>query len=607
MNKKKIQIIGVILVVCLAIAGLNFIPDNEKAVKAKKQPIDRRVSNIEIFGKLYGYVRYFHPSDEAAELDWNRFGTYGVEKVKDAANEKELKAVLDELFFPIAPTLSLYTKDEKPPKKPKIKKTDKVIAWQHYGPPGHDTSLFQSKRIQAIRTGGSLSLNDGMLFANFPKENERYKGLLGKSIRFDLPLTLYVENNKTIGSTQKSRDRFEGLKKNLQEMDPSLSTDNENVRFAGVLSAWNMLAHFHPSSQFSKSKLNGQLAASLKDAADDKNRDNYLKTLYSLMEVTNDGIAAFSFLEFSKTYKRQPFAFDFVENKFVVTAVPSSTKLRPGDEIVTINGVDAKTYIDSIAENIPGSPQFKLWMAIDSVLDDENAKIVFSQGGHQEEGRFSENDFRYVDEFNRTDFFKLLEDGVYYINPSLNIQGLNEILFVKKEELRQAKAIIFDMRGNNLDYGIFSSIIELQGDKSGKWPIEKVMQVVHPYHKNATFEDLFQPERVIEESVFKGKAVFLSYGGTVGRPEYFLNYVKDRGLGTIVGQVSAGAFGYYQDYRITMNLRGLMAGTDTFSGDGMPNFSVGVQPDIPVTRTLEGVRNGVDEYVEKAIEVINNP
>ena len=32
---------------------------------------------LEAFARLYGCVRYFHPGDEAAALDWDRFAVLG--------------------------------------------------------------------------------------------------------------------------------------------------------------------------------------------------------------------------------------------------------------------------------------------------------------------------------------------------------------------------------------------------------------------------------------------------------------------------------------------------------------------------------------------------
>ena len=46
----------------------------------------QQVQNLRAFTKLYGYIKYFHPSDEASAIDWDRFAIYGAAQVKDAQN-----------------------------------------------------------------------------------------------------------------------------------------------------------------------------------------------------------------------------------------------------------------------------------------------------------------------------------------------------------------------------------------------------------------------------------------------------------------------------------------------------------------------------------------
>ena len=93
------------------------------------------ITNLRAFTKLYGYVRYFHPSDEAMRLPWDKFAVYGATKVKSAQNTKELKAVLEELFLPIAPTLQIYERGLKLPPRPVLQSNAswKSVAWQHKG------------------------------------------------------------------------------------------------------------------------------------------------------------------------------------------------------------------------------------------------------------------------------------------------------------------------------------------------------------------------------------------------------------------------------------------------------------------------------------------
>jgi hypothetical protein len=66
------------------------------------------IQNLRAFAKLYGYVRWFHPSDEAAALDWDAFAIFGAERVKEAETPEDLRRLLEELFEPVAPTVQIF-------------------------------------------------------------------------------------------------------------------------------------------------------------------------------------------------------------------------------------------------------------------------------------------------------------------------------------------------------------------------------------------------------------------------------------------------------------------------------------------------------------------
>jgi C-terminal processing protease CtpA/Prc len=129
-------------------------------------PRDEHVENLRAFAKLYGYVRYFHPSDAAANTEWDKFAIHGVRQVKDASSRAELRSALDSLFAPIAPTVQLYrTGSEPPPPADVLVPSDtaglSLVAWQHRGVGlgNHVLLPFRSTRLNRASTviGGSES------------------------------------------------------------------------------------------------------------------------------------------------------------------------------------------------------------------------------------------------------------------------------------------------------------------------------------------------------------------------------------------------------------------------------------------------------------------
>ncbi|MEK6755470.1 MAG: S41 family peptidase [Bacteroidota bacterium] len=117
----------------------------------------QELQHLVAFTKLYGYVRYFHPSDEAAKINWDEFAIYGVTQVLAAKTPGELKKRLVELFSPIAPTVIVFQSGERvafPPQGmvPKDTAGLKVVAWQHLGVGLNDQGIYSSARTNRLRT-----------------------------------------------------------------------------------------------------------------------------------------------------------------------------------------------------------------------------------------------------------------------------------------------------------------------------------------------------------------------------------------------------------------------------------------------------------------------
>jgi len=111
----------------------------------------QKIQNLRAFAKLYGYVKYFHPSDEASAIDWDKFAIYGAKRVKDAKDTEQLKTTLETLFLPIAPTIQIYTSGQKPEDPMKHVPDDttglKIVAWQHRGVWLNTASYYRSARL----------------------------------------------------------------------------------------------------------------------------------------------------------------------------------------------------------------------------------------------------------------------------------------------------------------------------------------------------------------------------------------------------------------------------------------------------------------------------
>lgn len=129
--------------------------DNEPA-----RPLSARgLENLAAFTRLFGYVRYFHPSDQVAAADWEKLALAGVQKAEGAASPEELARVLEDFFRPVAPTLRVYPTTAKRPALPVELSAPangtklEVLAWEHLGVTvSQQPSIYKSQRVGGQRT-----------------------------------------------------------------------------------------------------------------------------------------------------------------------------------------------------------------------------------------------------------------------------------------------------------------------------------------------------------------------------------------------------------------------------------------------------------------------
>lgn len=148
---------------------------------APQAEADPTVENLRAFAKLYGYLRWFHPSDETAATDWDRLAIYGARRVSHAATPSELREVLEELFFPIAPTLRFYPEGDSPARADLVPADTvglRVVAWQHRG-----VGLREGSRYRSIRLNRPDPMDppEAQVYAELDAE-----GLRGRRIRLSV-------------------------------------------------------------------------------------------------------------------------------------------------------------------------------------------------------------------------------------------------------------------------------------------------------------------------------------------------------------------------------------------------------------------------------------
>jgi hypothetical protein len=137
------------------------------AARAQQPLTKQQEKNLAAFARLFGYVRYFHPSDEAQTISWPMLATKGSRQMLTVKNDAELIQTLNDLFQPLGPTIRVFPTgqpvkfDPATLRPPAAARATRVVSWQHQG-----IYTDQVKAYRGVRLGRAGLVSDNTPFGS---------------------------------------------------------------------------------------------------------------------------------------------------------------------------------------------------------------------------------------------------------------------------------------------------------------------------------------------------------------------------------------------------------------------------------------------------------
>lgn len=575
-------------------------PSTKKPSEAGRAVEARGLENLTALARLVGCVRYFHPTDEAAKVDWDSFVVNAVKKVESAKDAAALATALREQFAPIAPTVEIFAGAAKGDGKIEAPKAERgelsVTMWKHNGLGGGagKVSIYSSSRQKAKYEAGKLP--EGYEDPTTPLTLD-----LGGGVGCRLAVSVFADEGGTLprGKIPAALDADE------------LTADDRAVRIAAVIEAWNVLQHFYPYFDVVKTDWPAALQDGLSGAAAAKDARGGMDVLRELVAKVKDGHGYVGHAS-DRALASLPLAWEWIEGKLVITAVGDecalvSKALKPGAVVAKVNGVDASAALAEQEKRISGATaQWKRWTACQwlartamnenvklEIVDEAGKNESVSLGGAARERPVAEE---------RPEKIAELKPGVWYVDVERLAAG---DMKANAEKLAKAKGVIFDMRGypgsdeawKTLSY-VTTSVVQ-----SPQW---NVPQVVLPDGRKTTFNKSSWPVGALTPH-FEGKIAFLTDGRAISAAETYMGIVEYYKLGAIVGGPTAGTNGNVNPMSLVGGYSMVWTGMKVLKQDGSQHHGVGILPTVPVSRTIAGVAAGRDEVLEKGVEVVTKP
>jgi C-terminal processing protease CtpA/Prc len=553
----------------------------------------RGEQNLVALARLLGYVRHFHPSDESATADWDRFAITAVDEVESARTPAELAATLERLFRPIAPTVRVADRplpqlDVASLLPPGARPACTTGWWHHGWGGGVPPSVYYDRRPR--NPIGAVSDSVAPIGAEVNRS-------LGGGVWCSVPLSLYADSTGTL-------PRGTLAARQWQRPEGWLPSGGDRAtRLADVILFWNIPQHFYPYFDVVGTDWLAQLIPTLRSAARDRDGASFETTLHRLVAKLHDGHG--SVTSPSSDFTPMPLAWSFVGDRLVVTRVDSTLagRIRPGDEVVTIAGRRVAEWADQArAIKSAATPQF-LRLRVSQALQVLPGTDSVGLGLRSPEGRaYRETVLRQGRDWlipPRPDSITMLRPGVMYVD----LHRITDADFLRAlPSLVDAKGVIFDLRG--YPWRISTRVLAHLTDTTLTCAQWHIPIVTRPDREDMTFD--FSNWPVLPQAPrIRARAAFLIDGSAISYAETYLGMVEHYRLAELVGESTAGTNGNIVTTRLPGKYDVVFTGMKVLKHDGSRHQGVGILPTVPVSPTIAGIAAGRDEQLEKAIEVVS--
>jgi C-terminal processing protease CtpA/Prc len=532
------------------------------------KPDKKKIRDLQLLGQVWGFLKYHHPAIAGGQLHWDYELFRFLPAYVEATSVKKRNQLLESWINKLGPVSACARCREMPDSVIKMKAD---LRWMN----GSDMSDGLTKQLEAIYK----NRNQGSHY--------------------------YVSSAAGVGNAEfTNEDAYERF-----------VYPDDGFRLLALYRYWNIIRYFFPYRYAIEHDWDAVLVKFIPTFAAAGNKLEYRKAVVELVGNVHDTHANLwgrdSVWANYKGKYLPPFQTKFVDGKLVVTNYYNSVLAREagilqGDVITAIDGVEPQQLVQDRLRYYPASnyPTQLRDLAKDMLRGNQRFVQVKIQRGRLQ---LSNTVKRFpIDSLNTQldkayvisdTCYKLLPNNIGYINlGSIKSSLLPEIF----EKLKSTKGIVIDIRNYPAEFVVFSLSNYLLPVAS---PFVKfsVANVNNPgmFTWGTTLNTGFS-----KTDYYRGKVVILVNEITQSQAEYTAMALRVSTNALVVGSTTAGADGNVSIFYLPGRLRTMISGIGVYYPNGRETQRVGIQPDVMVKPSVEGIRAGRDEALERAIQYI---
>lgn len=524
----------------------------------------QKIEDLELLGRVWGFLKYHHPEIAKGNYNWDYELFRFLPQYLNAENDKERNNLLIQWVDGLGD----------------IKKCKKCKPT--------DENAFLKPDLSWIENQDEALKKKLLSVYNNRSQGEHY----------------YIGVTKNVGNPNFKNE----------EAYRKMSYPDDGFRLLSLFRYWNMINYFFPYKHLTDKEWSQTLEEYIAVFLNASNELEYeLAVVQIVGDVQDTHANLWGGADKIDEWKGQfyaPVHVRFIENKLVVTdyynpELQNEVGLKVGDIITKIDGQSTEQIVKEKSKYYPASNEpTRLRDISRDILRSKNAEIEIEYISDDliEKTktlalypRDSLDVYRWYRKSDRKSF-EMLENNIGYVTlQTIKEEDISKI----KDEFKDTKGIIIDIRNYPSTFVPFSLGSYFV---SSRTPFVKFTKANADHPGEFTFsKDLKIPSK---GKTYTGKLVVLVNELSQSQAEYTAMAFRAGDNTTIVGSTTAGADGNVSSIFLPGGLSTLISGIGVYYPNGEETQRVGIVPDIVHEPTIQGIREGRDEVLEKAVEII---
>ena len=575
MDKEKIKnskiktlmpiVIGIFIIIALIFSAMDkrdFDREFDNGSNIKIENLNKnQVENLKKLCKVWGLVKYYHPKVVSGSVNWDYELFRITPDILASKNSNDTDKILYDWIMKLGKVKENAENDK-------------------------DKEVMLKRDLAWIKDEKYIDKNLSNLLIKISNTNISKRAKAYVSYSKDSPFSDF-KNEKAYNN---------------------MKYDDSGYKLLSLFRYWNIIEYYYPYKDIIEENWDSVLTEFIPKFIETKDELEYKLAVEGLATKIHDPHAMVSdtngTLDKYRGDKYAPIEFGLIENQIVIKNVlpkyEKVCKLKKGDIVLKINDKDIfevikeKSKYASLSKKsaIVNRLQYELFAtskdSMNLTIKRDDNKITQNVKCYPDINMFD------IDE----DSHKLIDKNIGYINPGELEEGeIDKIM----DKFMDTKGLIVDLRYYPSDFIVYSL---------GKYLMPKEVTFAKTSVPNQSVPGefiLYEDLKVGSDNknYYKGKVMILMNERSQSQSEFTVMSLRNAPNAKVIGSDSIGTDGNVASFSLPGGVNTLITGVGIYNPDKSQTQRIGIKPDIYIEPTIQGIKEGRDELLEKAIEIIN--